>query len=111
MRSLYGSSPRLRSTVIVAGLVALLSIAPAVSAVPGHTEEPKRIGSPGPLDWFGGWLDEWLGGMQSLWQAAGCGMDPNGAPCSESTTTVEPQDGETCDPATTELGCGMDPDG
>jgi hypothetical protein len=38
-------------------------------------------------------------------------MDPNGAPCSESTTTVEPQDGETCDPTTTELGCGMDPDG
>jgi hypothetical protein len=110
MRSLYATSPRLRSTVIVAGLVALLSIAPAVWAVPGHRAEPDA-GTPRALARLGGWLDHVVSGMQSLWAAAGCGMDPNGAPCPANTPAPEPQDGETCDSTTPRAGCSIDPDG
>jgi hypothetical protein len=49
--------------------------------------------------------------MESLWEAAGCRIDPDGTPCASSTTTADTQDGETCDPTTTEAGCRIDPDG
>ena len=99
--------PALRSMVIVAGVVALLGLSPAAWAAHGQAPGADPGGVPPVLSWLGGLVDSLLSGIESLWEAAGS----DGEARDGSTTTVETQDGPTCDPTTTEMGCGMDPNG
>lgn len=101
----------LSSTVTVIGVVALLCLAPLAWAAPDRAPTPEQGRASVDVSWIGTWADSLFQGIEKFWEAQGCGMDPDGTPCAGSTTTVETQDGETCDPTTTEMGCGMDPNG
>lgn len=110
-RSPCGRSRRASREVLAMALVAALMSAPAAVAAPSLSGEPPSVS----VRLFGSWLAKLLEHLfpepMSIQPALGAGMDPDGAPSPGSTSTVEAQDGETCDPTKTELGCGMDPDG
>lgn len=107
----YSRRAGLRTAVTAACLTALLSLAPAAWAADGKAPDAVPRAVPVPLSSLGDWMDGLLSGMERLWEAAGCRMDPDGSPCADDKTPIGTQDGETCEPMTTEQGCGMDPNG
>lgn len=75
----------------VAVAVVLFSIvsAPALLATPRPDDAPRLVAVSDPVAWFGPWLDSLATDLESVWQKAGCRLDPDGATCTEGATAPE----------------------
>lgn len=91
--------PSRRGLALVLAATLFLSLPGLAQALPSPEREEPRSFLQQIFDGPTGWVQS----LVSLWGAAGCQLDPDGAPKSQG----DPTDGQ----ADTDNGSGLDPDG